>query len=242
LKLAAGDNLGGTRLLEEAVDRYRRLGASQEEGRTLVKLARTVGFDDPVQGVKLAGRAAELLQRGAEPPLELEARHLLAWFLNDAGDGEAALGEISRARALYQTCRGTEAQRLRPWLEARISRRLGEFEGAERGLAAVWHEFHRTGYPVDLTLVTLDLTETLLVQGKGRPARRLLGAFRATLGHLGMHAEGLAAWSALCQAVNLDGVRARQIAPALWLYFRRAWHSGGTFHLPAGDPRPATLL
>jgi hypothetical protein len=238
LRLAAGDQAAGVRLLEAAVVNYRRCGATQEEGRTLVKLARTVGYDHPAQGAALAGRAAALLREGAHPPLELMARHLHSWFLNDAGRGEDALDELALAHSLFGMCKGTEAQRLRPWLEARICRGFGDLEGAERGFAAAFHEFHRTGYTLDLTLVTLDLVETFLAQGKSRSSGRLLKRFQGTLRLLGMHGEGLAAWETLRQVATHDGRRAGELTRALAPYFRRAWRSGEPFSPPPAPVAP----
>ena len=160
---------------------------------------------------------------GREPLLELAGRHLLSWFLNDCGHSTRALDELHRAAPLYRLCRDTEPHLLRPWLEARICRGLGELAAAERGLVAVWHDFHMAGFARDLTLVSLDLADTYLAQAKPRHALRLLKTFHTTLAHLQMHPEGMAAWLLLIQAAAGETAAAQALTRRAALYFRRAW-------------------
>lgn len=106
----------------------------------------------------------------------------------------------------------------RPW------RRSPDFAAAERGLAAVWHDFHRSNFAQELTLVSLDLAEAYLAQGKARHAGRLLGAFHRHLGQLRMHPEGMAAWRLLIGAAACDTSAAVQaLTRQAALYYRRAW-------------------
>ena len=149
------------------------------------QLAQAVGWDDPAKGARLAERALGLIEPGREQGLELAARHALIWFLNDCGMGRQALELLERTRPLYRECGESEARVLLPWLEARICRGLGQLGAAERGLAAVWHSYRKAGFPRELTLVTLDLAEVFLAQGKGRHAMRLLKCFHGILGHWG---------------------------------------------------------
>jgi tetratricopeptide (TPR) repeat protein len=223
LELAAGEPARAAALLRPAAAIYRRYGDRHQEGRTLQKLARAVGHDDPAQGVALADRALGLIEPGSEPLLELAARHVLIWFLNDSGMPVQALDLLERSRPLYRQCRETEPQLMVAWLEARICRRLGQLAAAERGLVAVWHKFHQAAFPQELTLVSLDLAETYIARGKTRHAIRLLKTFHRLLGHWQMHSEGMAAWLLLVEAAAGEAGRAQALTREAALYFRRAW-------------------
>jgi hypothetical protein len=223
LHLAAADPAVAVALLRAAAGIYRRFGDRHQQGRALHKLARAVGYDHPAHGAVLARRALALIEPAREPRLELAARHGLVWFLNDCGRGDQALDELERARPLYALCRDSEPRLLLPWLEARICRRLGELAAAERGLTAVWHDFHQANFAQELTLVSLDLAEAYLSQGKTRHAVRLLRTFQGFLGQLRMHAEGMAAWLLLIDAAAGEAANAQALTRQAGLYFRRAW-------------------
>jgi hypothetical protein len=223
LQLDTGHPAAAAALLRSAAAIYRTFGDHHQEGRTLQKLARAIGHEDPAHGAALAQRATALVEPGREPLLELAGRHLLSWFLNDCGHSTRALDELHRAAPLYRLCRDTEPHLLRPWLEARICRGLGELAAAERGLVAVWHDFHMAGFARDLTLVSLDLADTYLAQAKPRHALRLLKTFHTTLAHLQMHPEGMAAWLLLIQAAAGETAAAQALTRKAGLYFRRAW-------------------
>jgi hypothetical protein len=223
LELAAGDPAAAVALLRAAAGIYRRFGDRHQLGRTLHQQARAVGFDDPARGAALARRALALIEPAREPRLDLAARHGLVWFLNDSGSGAQALDELECARPLYALWRDSEPRLLLPWLEARICRRLGELAAAERGLAAVWHDFHDSNFPRELTLVSLDLAEAYLAQRKTRHAVRLLKTFQGFLRHFQMHAPGMAAWLLLIDAAAGEAATAQALTRQAGLYFRRAW-------------------
>jgi len=236
LELAAGDHARAAELLRPAVAIFRHHGDRHQEGRTLQKLARAVGYDDPAQGVALADRALALVDPGTEPLLELAARHVLIWFLNDAGMPLQAFDLLERARPLYRQCKQAEPQLMVSWLEARIWRRLGRLDLAERGLAAVWHDFHQAAFQQELALVSLDLAETYIARGKTRHAVRLLRSFHGTLGSWQMHAEGMAAWLLLVEAAAGEATKAQALTREAALYFRHAWRRPAPFAAgPARD-------
>jgi hypothetical protein len=223
LELASGDPAAAARLLRRAASVYRLYGDGHEEGRTLQRLALVVGHDDPAQGVGLAERALELIDPVREPRSELAARHSLVWFLNDRGLGWEALDLLERTRPLYLLCRESQPRLTLPWLEARICRGLGHLEAAERGLAAVWHDFREAGFRQELTLVSLDLAEVYLAQEKARQAVRLLRAFRPTLARWRMHEDGIARWLLLIDAAPGEPARAQALTREAARYYRRTW-------------------
>jgi hypothetical protein len=202
LHQAAGDTAAAARALRQAASIYRLHDQPHERGRTLQKLALAVGHDNPAQGVRIAEQALELITPGREPRVELAARHLLIWFLNDCGLPWEALDLLDRSRALYRQCRDTEPLALLPWVEARICRRLGRLAAARRGLAAAWRRCRAGQWHQAQTLVSLDLAEVLLAQGKRREALLLLGSCQASLHRWRMHAEGMAAIRMALDAVQ----------------------------------------
>jgi hypothetical protein len=227
LEMSLGDCVAAAGLLRSAASIYRLYGERHQEARTLQQLALAVGWDDPAKGTGLAERALGLIEPGREPRLELASRHALIWFLNDCGMSGQALELLERSRALYRECGESEARVLLPWLEARICRGLGQLAAAERGLAAVWHGYRLEGYTQELTLVSLDLAEVYLAQGKGRHAMRLLRCFHGILGKWGMHTEGMAAWLLLVEAAKGEVGAAQGVMREAARYFRLGWRRGG---------------
>jgi tetratricopeptide (TPR) repeat protein len=253
LLLTLGDGAGAAAGLRRAASLYRLHGDGHQEGRTLQKLALAVGHDDPAQGVEIAERALALVEPGREPRLELAARHLLIWFLNDCGMSWQALELLERSRPLYRGCGESEPLLLLPWLEARICRRLGQLGAAEDGLAEAWHRCRAAGCQQELTLVSLDLAEAWTALGKRRHALRLLGSCMESLRRWRMHAEGLAAWGLVIEAAGGGagaggvegvggagagggaagaGVGARRVEVVMreaGRYYRRAWRRAVPF-------------
>jgi tetratricopeptide (TPR) repeat protein len=226
LELTLGDFGAAARLLRPAAAVYRLYRQPGEEGRALYHLALALGYEDPQRGAATARRALARIDAAAEPNLDLAARHALIWFLNDGGEERRALRLLGDARPLYRRLGESDPDKLLPWLEARICRRLGEVAAAERGLTAVWHSFRGAGLRQELALVSLDLAEAFLAQGKRRHALRLLTTFQATLVHWRMHSEGLAAWLLLVRLVReaaAETSRAQALTQHAALYFRRAW-------------------
>jgi hypothetical protein len=237
LQLTLGDCAAATALLRPAASVYRLYGDRHQEGRTLQKLALAVGFEDPPAGVALAERALTLIEPGREPRAELAARHALIWFVNDCGMGWQALDLLERCRPLYRQLGDSHAHLLLPWLETRICRRLGRLAAAERCLVAVWHDFRGVGVRQELALVSLDLAETYIAEGKSRHAIRLLKVFHALLRHWRMHTEGMAAWLLLVEAAAGEAEAAQALTREAALYFRRAWRRALPFQRLPG---PAT--
>lgn len=245
LLMTLGDGAAAAAALRRAASLYRLHGDAHQEGRTLQKLALAVGHDDPAQGVEIAERALALVEPGREPRLELAARHLLIWFLNDCGMSWQALDLLERSRPLYRGCGESEPLLLMPWLEARICRRLGQLGAAEDGLAEAWHRCRAAGCHQELMLVSLDLAEAWTALGKRRHALRLLGSCLASLRRWRMHAEGLAAWRLVIEAAGAgsaaDGAaggpgpagvgarRAELVMREAGRYYRRAWRRAVPF-------------
>ena len=223
LSLSLGEFGEAANLLRSAASIFRLYHDPHQEGRILQKLALATGYIDPAHGVALAGRALALIDPIRQPRLDLGIRHVLIWFLNDSGLAAEALAVLERSRPLYRQFEGSQPRLSLPWLEARICRTLNSLEMAERILVAVWHDYRMSGFQQDLTLVSLDLVETYLAQGKIRHAIRLLRTFRAILTKCRMHTEGIAAWLLLEEVTRTQPPRAQALSREAVLYFRQAW-------------------
>jgi tetratricopeptide (TPR) repeat protein len=218
-------------LLERALLLYREGGDLHFQGRTLLQQALLVGYIEPEKGVDLAEEALALIDAVREPRLELCARHNLTWFLNDSGQVREAMAMLETSRNLYAQFADAWTRILLHWLEGRINRSLGDLPEAEHTFKGVWKKLHQRGFQRELTLLTIDLVEVYAQQGKFDEAIELVDAFRPLLEERGMHAEGLAFWSFLHEALAARSAESGVFRKTS-LYYRRAWRR------PNGKARP----
>lgn len=209
-------------LLERALALYRDGGDLHFQGRTLLQQALIVGYLEPEKGVELAEEALALIDAVREPRLELCARHNLTWFLNDSGQVREAMAMLETSRSLYAQFADAWTRILLHWLEGRITRSLGDLPEAEHTFKGVWKKLHQRGFQRELALLTIDLVEVYAQQGKFEEAIGLVDAFYPLLEEWGMHAEGLAFWSLLREALTARSVEAGVFRKTS-IYYRRAW-------------------
>jgi tetratricopeptide (TPR) repeat protein len=223
------------RLLERALALYREGGDLHFQGRTLLQQALLVGYVEPERGVDLAEEALALIDAVREPRLELCARHNLTWFLNDNGQVREAMAMLETSRNLYSQFADAWTRILLHWLEGRITRSLGDLPEAEHTFKGVWKKLRERGFQRELTLLTVDLVEVYAQQGKLEEATGLVEAFHPLLEEWGMHAEGLAFWRFLHEALTARSVESGVFRKTS-LYYRRAWRrpNGRVRPLPTG--------
>ncbi|HKV08234.1 MAG TPA: hypothetical protein VJ725_08860 [Thermoanaerobaculia bacterium] len=209
-------------LLERALALYRDGGDLHFQGRTLLQQALIVGYLEPEKGVELAEEALALIDAVREPRLELCARHNLTWFLNDSGQVREAMAMLETSRSLYAQFADAWTRILLHWLEGRINRSLGDLPEAEHTFKGVWKKLHQRGFQRELALLTVDLVEVYAQQGKFEEATGLVDAFYPLLEEWGMHAEGLAFWRLLREALTARSVEAG-VFRRTSIYYRRAW-------------------
>jgi tetratricopeptide (TPR) repeat protein len=217
-----GDFEEAAQLLEGALALYREGGDLHFQGRTLLQQALIVGYVDPEKGVDLAEEALALIDAVREPRLELCARHNLTWFLNDSGQVREAMAMLEMSRSLYGQFADAWTRILLHWLEGRITRSLGDLSEAEHTFKGVWKKLHKRGFQRELTLLTIDLVEVYVQQGKLQEAIELVDAFHPLLEESGMHAEGLAFWRFLREALTARSVESG-VFRRTSIYYRRAW-------------------
>jgi tetratricopeptide (TPR) repeat protein len=165
------------RLLDRALDLYRRAGERRLQGQALLQKGMLRGAmrrkEAPLQAAGLLREGLSLLDEAAQPRLSAEALHRLAEFLLAAGRGDEALQAVDRARALYASLDD------RPNL-LRLSRLKGEIdeagqrpEGAEAAYGETRDAFLRLGMGREAGLSHLRLALLYARQGRTPEVLRL---------------------------------------------------------------------
>jgi hypothetical protein len=162
-------------VLEEALQLARRTKAREQEARIVLKLAKALGDGgDPKAAIALLERSAPLLDRRGPGDLSHLRLQALAARLVEAGRPAEARAAFERARGdLFERVTGP-ADRLRlGWLDALILRGEGERERGEEKLLAVRDGFADLDAGYDLALISLDLADFYLEDGRTADVRRL---------------------------------------------------------------------
>lgn len=220
--------------LKGALRAARSAGDDTLRARFLIQRGIAEGSLEPDRAIGFCHHALELLRGAEEPRLELYARHNLAWFLNEAGRVQEALGILELSRPLYAAFADPWTQLRLRWLEGRIARSLGDLAEAEAVLRVAWAGFQENEMPFEQTLVSVDLVESLSAQGKYADAARLARELLPMLEGWGLHAEGCAIWFLFGKAIHdhassevgLDEEAFRTVGG----YFQRWWRH------PLGSP------
>ncbi len=208
--------------LEEALQLYRGMRDTHEQGRVLLKMGEIIGHLYPDRGLTHIQNALALFEKEREPLLEICAQHALAWFLNDAGQPEEALAVLERARPLYRQFRDDLIQLRMHWLEGRIAYRLGEYDEAESIFAQLWEELRARNLNQEVVLVTIDLAQVLAAKGEPERAARLAAECYSIMKNWGLHKDALAAWLVFQGALSQErGIR--EIFGRVGEYYRRHW-------------------
>jgi tetratricopeptide (TPR) repeat protein len=218
-----GDPEGATEALRRAVRLVLAVGARHLAARFTLQQSSCIGWIDPARGLRLAEEGLELLGTTADPHLELVGRHLLALWNNE-------IGEVEEARAILETYRYLYAKHSDVFwsgrlldLDARITRSEGDLATAERFFRELVDLYARTHFDFDLALATLDLAETLSLQGKWEEAAELLGALQPVLRHWDLNADLLRSWAILQEGLARNVAQEgsfQSLAKAL----RRLWY------------------
>jgi hypothetical protein len=104
-------------------------------------------------------------------------------------------------------------------IEGQIAAGLGRFDEAEALFASAREELDREGFGYEASLVSLNLAEVRLLQGKTAQVRRLVAELVMAFRVLGVGREAMVAVVLLRDAVEQEQVTLevlRQVSGALW--------------------------
>jgi tetratricopeptide (TPR) repeat protein len=165
------------RLLDRALDLYRRLGERHLQGRVLVRKGVIRGWrqgeEAVLQGSRFLREGLARLDEAREPDLVAFAFHRLALLLAEGGRDVEALQVLQRARLLYQRLGdGPNLVRLRH-LEGKIGEALGATREAETAFIDARQGFLMEGLGGEAAAALLDLAILYAREGRSTEIRRL---------------------------------------------------------------------
>src|SRR5579863_1285633 len=176
-----------------AVDIYAHLADPDLHGQTLVQLALAIGPREPERAIALLETALAEMAPDTDRRAELRALHSKVWFLNDSGRHQEAASLLEQTRRLYRRLGDPPTLTRLHWLEARIAHRQGRTGEAEVTLQRLWHRLQDLELPLDLCMLSMDLIEVYVAQGKAAEALHLARTFYPVLKRYGRdeHAAAL---------------------------------------------------
>ncbi len=171
-----------SRLLDWVHFIYLELGDRHEAGRALISKSNAAAYSlDLRKAIRLLGIALPLMDAEREPHVVLTLIHNLAYHLIDADRLDEAQRLMRENRALYKT-HGGHVDRLKArWLEGRIAFLKKDLNEAESAFQEVRAGFTEVGITYDIALLSLELAEVWLEQGRTEEAQSLLDSAVATL-------------------------------------------------------------
>ncbi|HEV3456687.1 MAG TPA: hypothetical protein VHG32_09010 [Thermoanaerobaculia bacterium] len=183
LERSTGDLLADLWRLDDACEAF---GAAAQiyctledpdlHGQALTQLALAVGPREPERAIELLETAlAEMSPQGDLRP-ELRAVHGKIWLLNDSGRPHEAATLLERSRRLYRRLGDPPTLTRLHWLEARIAHRLGRTGEAELTLQRLWHRLRDLELPLEHCMLSFDLIQVYVAQGKTAAALPLAQA------------------------------------------------------------------
>jgi tetratricopeptide (TPR) repeat protein len=192
-------------LLDIVIDIYDDLHEPHRKGRAMISQGVFLGqAGGPEDAIRQLRKGLALVEWEREPRLVLMARHNLAWFLNDSGRSEEALQQLERFLHTYGEFPDAWTELRLAWLSGRIAARLDYLADAERTLVEVRQGFLAEGHGYDASLVTLDLAQLYLRQGRGAEVRELAAGMIAVFLSQDVHRQAAAALAVFQRAAELD--------------------------------------
>lgn len=186
---------------------YLEMGERHEAGRALISKSNAASYAlDLQEAIRLLGLGLMLIDTERDPHLVLAVVHNLAYHLIDEERVEEARGLMRESRPLYAAYGGSVDQLKARWLEGRIAMRLSDLAEAEQAFQDVRAGFAEVGVTYDIALVSLELAEIWLDQGRNREIQALLDdtvtAFRAR----GIRREAIATLLMLRESVERQSI------------------------------------
>ncbi|MEM7482377.1 MAG: hypothetical protein AAF481_14465 [Acidobacteriota bacterium] len=202
------------RRFEEAEERFRcaERAYQKEQSReaaarvlvTLESVYRELGEFD--RAIRSCTSALHLLEDEEAPHLAFYARHNLAHALCAGGRYSEAQDLLAENRDLAQRYGDALTQLRITWAEGKVARGLGDLETAEALFSTAQQGFRRREVPYDTALVTLELADLYLQQGRTREVRPLAAELVQVFEEQQVNREAMAALLLFRDAVELERV------------------------------------
>ena len=186
---------------------YRELGDRHLEGRSRVNEgAIQILRGNLDQAGKCYREALEMVEEERDRHLFLAVRHNFAWWLMETGDGAAALEQVDRFRADYQSLGDRSAQLRLRWLEGRVLNRLARTDEAAAALTEAIDGFAEAELPYEVANTSLDLALVYAEANRFADVRRVAAETLVLFRSLGVEREAIAAWLVFQQAAEAEAV------------------------------------
>jgi tetratricopeptide (TPR) repeat protein len=179
--------------LERLAVLYQQLGDDHLAGRALIKHGNFLGQDNqPRRAIVSLTKGISLIDAEREPSLPSVAYHALASMLVKCEQFREARALLFQVQHLLRK-EGSPLNLLRlGWLWGKIYSGLGQLDRAEIELQAVRAGMGEAGKPYHQALVSLDLAEVYVRQGRRSEAWALAQKMLATFRRLGIAREIIA--------------------------------------------------
>jgi len=184
---------------------YRRKRDAHLMGRTLVLMGLYAGYaGELAEGIELLERGLAQVDSARDPGLACAAAHNLILFLVDSGRfPEAKKLRLVHSRHLTQSGGRVNEIKFRA-LEGRIDSGLGKHRRAEGIFREVRNSFEEVGLFYMAGIASLDLSATLLAQGKAKEAKAVALAAVETFTRLEIQREAFQAVILLRNAFEVE--------------------------------------
>jgi tetratricopeptide (TPR) repeat protein len=193
------------RMLDLAYAIHRRYSDSHQVGRVFILRGLYTGYAGrPEEGLQLLIRGLAMIDRARDPRLVFHALHNILLLRVELGQYEEARLQLQRMRPLYAAhAEWLDMVKLHR-IEGEIAAGLGDLVTAEATFQQIRQDLEDAGRGYQAALVSLDLANVWLRQGRTAEVRGLIAetvvAFRA----LGVEREALSALHMLQDALERE--------------------------------------
>lgn len=214
-------------MLSRAALTYQVLRDRLGSARVRIALAQNHFYaGEPRKAIATLYEALEHLDASGDDSLSHAARHNLALYLCEVGDAHGADKIFRSLRPFFEKTRDRALRNRGEWVEALISRGLGNISDAETRLKKVIRAFLGLGIGYEAALATLDLALLYFETEKLDKLKRLTGTLQALFAAEDLHREAISALLLFEQAVSREIVT-ETLLERLRLYLRRAQNNPG---------------
>jgi len=221
-------------LLALAAEAFRAAGDAEGVAKVLIQQGVACFLrGESAAALPLFRQAATAADPERWPRRFLETQHNLAVCLCQLGRNEEAAELLAGCRDLYRRFPEPWTQILLTWIEGRIAAGKGDAGAAERLLLDARNRYLGEGLRLDGALITLDLTEVYLREGRTAEVKRLARATVGVFEGQAVYAEAGRAVALFHQAAAADRLTPELIA-RLRAYLERARHDPRLPFDPAG--------